>query len=270
MVTGLGERFHSIVESVGPLCVGIDPSAEALHAVGLRDNAEGALEFGRVLVASAITRVGIVKPQVAYFERFGSSGIVVLERLIQEAREGGLAVIADAKRGDIGSTMGGYAEAWLGSGALHSDALTVNPYVGFESLEPAFSIAETNGSTVFMLSATSNPDAHHLQQASIGGASLPALVARFARERSGVTNTVGIVVGATRALGASGLTESDLDGLLILAPGFGAQGVSLTDLSTIFGTATTRVIPSVSRSVVRRGLAKIGPSIEMHLQELGL
>lgn len=270
MVTGLGLRFQSIVESVGPLCVGIDPSSEALHAVGLRDNAEGALEFGRLLVSAAITRVGIVKPQVAYFERFGSSGIGALEQLIAEARDGGLAVISDAKRGDIGSTMGGYAEAWLGSGPLHSDALTVNPYLGFEALEPAFSIAETNGSTVFMLSATSNPDAHHVQRASIGGTSLPALVARFARERSGVTNTVGIVVGATRGPGDSGLTESDLDGLLVLAPGFGAQGVSLTNLSTIFGAATTRVIPSVSRSVVSGGLAKIAPSIEMHLQELGL
>jgi orotidine-5'-phosphate decarboxylase len=270
MVTGLGERFDSIVESVGPLCVGIDPSAEALQALGLRDTADGALEFGRELVAAATTRVGIVKPQVAFFERFGSSGIGALEQLIREAREAGLAVISDAKRGDIGSTMGGYAEAWLGSGSLHSDALTVNPYLGFEALEPAFAIAETNGSTVFMLSATSNPDAHYVQRASIKGTSLPALVARFARERSGVTNTVGIVVGATRGLGDSGLTESDLGGVLILAPGFGAQGVSLTNLSTIFGTATTRVIPSVSRSVVRGGRAKIAPSIEMHLQELGL
>lgn len=270
MVTGLGARFDSIVESAGPLCVGIDPSSDALKAAGLPDNTEGALEFARAVVAAATPRVGIVKPQVAYFERFGSRGFGVLEIVIREAREGGLAVIADAKRGDIGSTMHGYADAWLGTGPLQSDALTVNPYLGFDALEPVFSLAETTGSTVFVLSATSNPDAGHVQRASIAGATLPALVARFARERSGGTNTVGVVVGATRGLADSGLTAADLDGLLVLAPGFGAQGASLADISTIFGGATKRVIPSVSRSVVREGLANMPRAIDQHLQELGL
>jgi orotidine-5'-phosphate decarboxylase len=270
MVTGLGARFDSIVESAGPLCVGIDPSAETLVAVGLADTADGALEFGRTITSAAASRVGIVKSQVAYFERFGSAGIAALETVIREAREAGLAVIADAKRGDIGSTMQGYADAWLADGPLQSDALTVSPYQGFDALEPAFSRAASVGSTVFVLCATSNPDASDIQRASLAGASLPALVARFARERSGGTNTVGVVVGATRGIADSGLAAADLDVLLVLAPGFGAQGASLADISEIFGPATKRVIPSVSRSIVRNGLADIPRAIDNHLRELGL
>lgn len=267
---GLGSRFASIVESRGPLCVGIDPSADSLRTVGLPDTAAGALEFGRAVVAVAAPRVGIVKPQVAYFERFGSAGYGALELLIREAREAGLVVIADAKRGDIGSTMKGYASAWLGDGPLQSDALTVSPYQGFAALEPAFSLAKASGATVFVLSSTSNPDADHVQRASLSGEMLPVLVARFARERSGDAKTVGVVVGATRDLAARGLTASDLDGLLILAPGFGTQGASLTDISHIFGAASPNVIPSVSRSVVYDGLANAATAIEEHLRELGL
>ncbi len=270
MVTGLGARFDSIVEAVGPLCVGIDPSADTLVSLGLADTADGALEFARTITAAATSRVGIVKPQVAYFERFGSVGIAALETVILESREAGLAVIADAKRGDIGSTMQGYSDAWLADGPLQSDALTVNPYQGFEALEPAFSRAASVGATVFVLCATSNTDANDLQGASLAGSSLPAIVARYAKEYSGDASTVGVVVGATRDLAEAGLTAEDLAGLLVLAPGFGAQGASLTDLREIFGTATPRVIPSVSRSVVRSGLASVANSIDEHLQELGL
>jgi orotidine-5'-phosphate decarboxylase len=142
--------------------------------------------------------------------------------------------------------------------------------LGFDALEPVFSMAETSGSTVFVLSATSNPDADQVQRASFAGASLPALIARLARERTGGTNTVGIVVGATRGLADSGLTAADFDGLLVLAPGFGAQGASLTDMSIIFGGATKMVIPSVSRSVARDGLANMPRAIDQHLRELGL
>ena len=270
MVTGLGARFDSIVESVGPLCIGIDPSSETLGAVGIVDTADGVLEFARIITSVAASRVGIVKPQVAYFERFGSVGVAALETVIREAREAGLAVIADAKRGDIVTTMQGYADAWLGDGPLHCDALTVSPYQGFDALEPAFSRAASVGSTVFMLCATSNPDAKDLQRASLAGSSLPAIVARYAKERSGDTNTVGVVVGATRDVSEAGLSADDLAGLIILAPGFGAQGAPLTDIRKIFGTATPRVIPSVSRSVIRTGLAGVATSIDEHLRELGL
>lgn len=268
-MTGLGGTFELIRGSFGPLCVGIDPSADSLELWGLPDVADGALEFSRVVIESAAGRVGIVKPQVGYFERFGSAGFAALEQVIADAHAAGLTVIADAKRGDIGTTMEGYAAAWLGDGPLGCDAMTSSPYQGFDALEPAFDRAESTASTVFVLCATSNPDAPGIQGAQLGGRSLPSIVAERARERSGNDYTVGLVVGATRSLAESGLTESDLVETLILAPGFGAQGASLTDLSAIFGRASSWVIPSVSRSVVRGGPTGVDAAIDAHLRELG-
>lgn len=269
-MTGLSGRFDSIVESFGPLCVGIDPSEQSLVAAGLSNTADGALVFAQAIIAGATGRVGILKPQVGYFERFGSDGYRVLETVIARAREAGFAVIADAKRGDIGTTMQGYADAWLTYGPLGSDALTVSPYQGLEALEPAYQRAEAAGATVFVLAATSNPDAPDVQSASIDGSSLPATIAAFARARNGASRTVGLVVGATRDLVSSGLSAADLEGLLILAPGFGAQGAELSELNQLFGRAANTVIPSVSRSVLRLGLDGIGTAIDGHLRELGL
>lgn len=270
MVTELASRFDSIVESFGPLCVGIDPSSETLTRFGLTDSAGGAVELSRRILDGATDRVGIVKPQVAFFERFGSEGFIALETVIREAHERGLSVIADAKRGDIGSTMDGYATAWLGNGPLRSDALTVSPYQGLDALEPAFARADESGAVVFVLAATSNVDAATLQQSRVGSDALPALVARFARERSAGRRTVGVVVGATRPLVDSGLSPDDLVDILVLAPGFGAQGASLTNVRAIFGDAAPRVIPSVSRSVLQHGLDAVGRAIDEHLRELSI
>ena len=269
-MTGLAHRFDAIRAERGPLCVGIDPSSETLRAWGLDDTADGVIEFGRVILAAAAGTVGIVKPQVGYFERFGSAGYQALEILIEEARHEGLCVIADSKRGDIGTTMSGYARAWLGPSPLHSDAMTVSPYQGFAALEPAFVEAESSGGVVFVLCATSNPDSRDVQGAHHDAESVPATIARLARHRNGAQWTAGLVVGATRALSDSSLRESDLDGLLILAPGFGAQGASLTDVGTIFGTAAQRVIPSVSRSLTVAGPNGVANAIQAHLRELGI
>lgn len=263
-------RVAELTGSRGPLCVGIDPSSESLVSWGLIDSADGALEMGRAILSAATGRVGIVKPQVGYFERFGAAGYSVLESLIHEARSAGLLVIADAKRGDIGSTMESYASAWLDPGPLQSEAMTVSPYPGFDALEPAFRAAERSQGAVFVLCATSNPDASTVQSARSSGETVSALVARNARERSGSNHAVGVVVGGTRSLESSGLTERDLDGLLVLAPGFGAQGAHLSDVGAIFGTAAHRVIPTVSRSVLGSGPAGVGAAIDNHLRELGL
>jgi orotidine-5'-phosphate decarboxylase len=214
--------------------------------------------------------VGILKPQVGYFERFGAAGYEVLETVISEARGAGFAVIADAKRGDIGSTMEGYASAWLGDGPLACDAMTVSPYQGFDALEPAFRAAGDSGAVVFVLAATSNPDAGDVQRAVVKDVTLSATIARRARERSSGDRTVGVVVGSTRDLESSGLSSADLEGILVLAPGFGAQGARLSDLHAIFGRATPTVIPSVSRSVLGHGLDGINRAIGEHLRELGL
>jgi orotidine-5'-phosphate decarboxylase len=222
------------------------------------------------VIDAASGRVGIVKPQVAFFERFGAAGFMALETAISEARQAGLAVIADAKRGDIGSTMDAYATAWLSEGPLRSDALTASPYQGFDALEPAFDLADVTGSTVFVLCATSNPDSTAIQSASVNGHTLPSTIAALARARNHRGNAVGLVVGATRTLEASGLTVGDIDGTLVLAPGFGAQGAQLNDLNTLFGAASSWVIPSVSRSVLGAGAAGIGTAIDAHRRELGL
>lgn len=269
-MSGLGDCFADIRDTVGPLCVGIDPSRDILERWGLPDTAASTLELGRAVIAASRDRIGIVKPQVAFFERFGSTGFAALETVIREARVAGLAVIADAKRGDIGSTMTAYANAWLTDSALQSDALTVSPYQGFEALEPAFDCADTTGSTVFVLCATSNPDSVAIQSASIDGAALPRAIAAMARARNHRGNTVGLVVGATRSLDASGLAAADLESTLVLAPGFGAQGAELSELSAIFGSAASTVIPSVSRSVLGAGPAGIAAAIDAHRRELSL
>lgn len=270
MVADFAARIDSIRDSTGLLCLGIDPSPTSLGNWGLADSADGALEMGRVVLGAGKGRVGIVKPQVAYFERFGSAGFVALESLIREARSAGFLVIADAKRGDIGTTMEGYSTAWLEPGPLQSDALTVSPYQGFDALEPAFRAAESENGAVFVLCATSNPDSNAVQSARIANQSLSASIAERARERSAGRQTVGVVVGATRSLAESGITEADLDDLLILAPGFGAQGAVLSDIPSIFGRNARRVIPTVSRSVLGGGSAGVAAAIDSHLRELSL
>lgn len=269
-MAGLAGQFAGIRDSVGPLCVGIDPSSETLLQWGLDDSAASALEMARVTIEAARTRAGIVKPQISFFERFGSAGFSAVETVIREARAAGLTVIADAKRGDIGSTMNGYASTWFGDGPLASDALTVNPYLGFESLEPAFAAAELVSGTVFVLCSTSNVDAELVQQATNRGVTVAQAIAKKARERSGSSRTVGLVVGATRTLHESALTDTDVEGLLILAPGFGAQGAELSRIREIFGASTVNVIPSVSRSVLNAGPYGIGSAIDTHRRELGL
>jgi len=269
-MVGLASRFVDIRDSVGPLCVGIDPSSQSLSDWGLADSADGALEFARVVLDGCTNRVGIIKPQVAYFERFGSNGFAALETVIAEANSAGVCVIADAKRGDIGTTMNGYASAWLGDGPLGCHAMTVSPYLGFDALEPAFASAEARGSTVFVLAATSNRNAEFIQQVQSNGLAIAQNVVHAARDRSAKSLTVGVVVGATRPLSDSGLTPESLNGLLVLAPGFGAQGALMSDVGEIFGSAADWVIPSVSRSVVANGASGVGAAIDGHRQELGL
>ena len=122
------------------------------------------------MVDAAAGRVGIVKPQVSFFERYGSAGFAALEDVLAAARAAGLIVIADAKRGDIGTTMDAYAEAWLTPGSpLEADAMTVNPFLGVGTLEGTFELAEDAGKGVFVLAATSNPEAFTAQRATLDG-----------------------------------------------------------------------------------------------------
>ena len=168
---GFGDRLADAVAARGPLCPGIDPHPELLRSWGLTVDSDGLDRFSDACVA-AFSGFAIVKPQVAFFESHGSAGFAVLERTIAALRAEGVLVLADAKRGDIGSTMAAYAQAWVGHSPLAADAVTASPYLGFGSLDPLFDLAASNGRGVFVLAATSNPEGASVQQARTEGRSV--------------------------------------------------------------------------------------------------
>ncbi|MFF5406210.1 orotidine-5'-phosphate decarboxylase [Streptomyces misionensis] len=250
-----GTRLRRAMDERGPLCVGIDPHASLLAEWGLADDVAGLERFSRTVVEAMADRVAVLKPQSAFFERFGSRGLAVLEKSVQEARAAGALVVMDAKRGDIGSTMAAYAEAFLHPDApLFSDALTVSPYLGYGSLDPAVALARESGAGLFVLALTSNPEGGEVQHAlRADGRSVAATVlAHLAAENAGQEplGSFGAVVGAT--LGDLSGYDLDINGPL-LAPGIGAQGATPADLPAVFGTAVRNVVPNVSRGVLRHG-----------------
>ncbi|MBP8535614.1 orotidine-5'-phosphate decarboxylase [Streptomyces sp. MK37H] len=259
--TPFGTRLRAAMDARGPLCVGIDPHASLLADWGLGDDVAGLERFTRTVVDALAERVAVLKPQSAFFERFGSRGIAVLERAVADARAAGALVLMDAKRGDIGSTMAAYASAYLDpAGPLFSDAVTVSPYLGFGSLRPALDAARAAGAGVFVLALTSNPEGAEVQHAvrpdgtTVAATVLTALKAENAAEAAeGRLGSYGAVVGATLGGTAHRLgADLAIDGPL-LAPGIGAQGATPADLPAVFGAAVRNVVPSVSRGVLRHG-----------------
>ncbi|MFD4970731.1 orotidine-5'-phosphate decarboxylase [Streptomyces sp. NPDC058424] len=250
-----GARLRRAMDERGPLCVGIDPHASLLAEWGLNDDVAGLERFSRTVVEALADRVAALKPQSAFYERFGSRGLAVLEKSVEEARAAGALVVMDAKRGDIGSTMAAYAESFLRKDApLFSDALTVSPYLGYGSLRPAVDLARESGAGLFVLALTSNPEGAEVQHAvRPDGRSVAATVlAHLAEENAGQAplGSFGAVVGAT----LGDLSSYDLDmGGPLLAPGIGAQGATPADLPRVFGSALRNVVPSVSRGVLRHG-----------------
>jgi len=253
-----GRRLADAVAEHGPLCVGIDPHRELLAAWGLADDPAGLERFARGAMAALAGQVAVVKPQSAFFERHGSAGVAVLERVLADAREAGTLVLLDVKRSDIGSTMGGYADAYLTDGSpLAADAVTLSPYLGFGSLAPALRAAARSGRGVFVLARTSNPDGAQVQTARVqladreGRSVAQAMVDAAAAENAGRApmGDVGVVVGATHE---HGLELSGLNGP-VLAPGLGSQGGTPADLAVRFADVSGVVLPSVSRAVLEKG-----------------
>lgn len=250
-----GARLRRAMDERGPLCVGIDPHASLLADWGLNDDVAGLARFTRTVVEALGETVAVFKPQAAFFERFGSRGIAVLETAVAEARERGALVLMDAKRGDIGSTMAAYADTFLGKDSpLFSDALTVSPYLGYGSLKPAVDLAKENGCGLFVLALTSNPEGQEVQHAvRADGTTIGAtMLAHLKEENAGAEplGSFGAVVGAT--LGDLSSYDLAVNGPL-LAPGIGAQGATPADLPEVFGAAVRNVVPSVSRGVLRHG-----------------
>jgi orotidine-5'-phosphate decarboxylase len=276
-VTSFGVRLRAAMDAHGPLCVGIDPHAALLEQWGLHQDAEGLRAFGLAVVEAAAGRAGVVKPQVAFFERFGSKGFAALEDVMAAARAAGLLVLADAKRGDIGSTMAGYASAWLEPGSpLESDAVTVSPYLGPESLRETITTAIRADKGVFVLAATSNPEGPSLQTArtvDVAASDDQTVAQRVARDVTwangspafaGGLGPVGLVIGATVDRSELGLGDDVLVDTPILAPGFGAQGAVAEDLITRFGAVAPQVLASESRSILRAGPEGIAAAIDEH------
>ena len=248
-----GTRLRQVMDTRGQLCVGIDPHASLLAGWGLDDTPSGLERFAMTVVESLGEHVAVLKPQSAFFERHGSAGIAVLEKAVRAARGAGALVLLDAKRGDIGSTMQGYAEAYLDqSSPMAVDAMTVSPYLGFESLRPALDTAATHGSGLFVLALTSNPEGLQVQHARAPtGTVAGQMLAAIAQENAGAAplGSVGAVVGAN-------LTGCDEDLAVngpLLAPGFGAQGGGPDDIRRIFAAALPNVLASTSREVLSAG-----------------
>jgi orotidine-5'-phosphate decarboxylase len=263
-VASFGARLADVLETTGGLCVGIDPHAWLLDEWGLPTSAAGARELGLRAVEATAGSAGVVKPQVAFFERWGSAGFAALEDVLAAARHAGLIVIGDAKRGDVGSTMDGYAEAWFDPDSpLRVDALTVSPYLGFDSLRSTIDRARQVGAGVFVLAATSNPEARAGQTARVAGPdgtsrTLAAGIVDQVRDddqAAGETRlgSVGLVLGATVDLASYGIDTAALTGVPVLAPGFGHQGARVSDLAALYGAAARTVLVSTSRGVLAAG-----------------
>lgn len=249
-----GSRLAAAIAARGPLCVGIDPHPELMAAWGLPATADGLARFCGICV-EAYAGFAVVKPQVAFFEAYGSAGFAVLERTTADLQSSGVLVLADAKRGDIGSTMAAYAEAWAGEGPLAADAVTASPYLGFGSLSPLLDVAAAHGRGVFVLAATSNPEGAGVQRAVIGGRSVAQSIVDAAaavnRAAAPDPGSVGVVIGATLETGS----VPDLRDLAgpVLVPGVGAQGGRPEALSGLGGARAGQLLPAVSREVLRSG-----------------
>jgi orotidine-5'-phosphate decarboxylase len=257
-VAGFAQRFAALRAARGPFCLGLDPSAELLAAWGLKDDIWGLREFCNRVIDAAAQQVAVIKPQSAFFERFGAAGLEVLADIIGSIHAIGSLSLLDVKRGDVGSTNAAYADALLGpDSAMSADAITLTAYLGFAALAPFLARAQETGSGLFVVVRSSNPEGEALQNAQVapGLSVADHLCDEITRYNQGVhadgVGPVGAVVGLTNAL--AGQTAQRLPRSLILAPGLGAQGGSFDDLPARFAGARERVLPSSSRGLLVRG-----------------
>lgn len=270
-----GERVRAAVGAFGPLCVGIDPSPALLQLFGLPDDANGLLSFGAACVDALQGVVAVVKPQAAFFERHGASGMAAFEKVVARSRDAGMLVIADAKRGDIGSTTEAYADAWF-RGPFAADAVTATPYVGLGALFPMARAARATGKGLIAVVTSSNPEGREVQEAvRHDGITVEAAmlrdIARWNAEELGEAGggrlgSVGAVVGAT-----GGSTPDGLEGLggVVLAPGLGAQGATVSDVRRRFARCAPRsVLPAASRGLLMEGPAGLRGAAERLRDEL--
>src|SRR5687768_4626769 len=250
-------RLQQKLVEHSPLCVGIDPSASILKSCNLPNTPEGALEFGKRVLEAADYRISLLKPQSAFFERFGSGGLQALEEITRLARSREVLVLLDGKRGDIDTTGAAYAEGYFSSTTtLRVDAVTVHVYLGLAALDAFFDIAVRAEGGVFVVVRSSNPEGRELQTARLANGETVAqnlcreITVRNHRHGSAL-GYLGAVVGATCDDAAE--TVEALPQSFILAPGVGAQGATLQDVLTRMPSAKGRVLPNVSRAILANG-----------------
>jgi len=252
------DRALAAMAQYGPLMLGLDPSGDLLLEWGLSDAPEGLERFVDIVVEAAVGTVAMVKPQAAFYERHGWRGIRALARLVDECRGGGLLVLLDAKRGDVGSTNEAYAEAYLGrDAAIPVDAITITAYLGFAAMRPILDRAIAHGAGVFIVTRSSNPEGRAIQGARHPGTATveQQLVADIAGENHqiapGRIGPIGAVFGPNHGPPA----EFDLSTMngLFLAPGLGTQGATPATVAACFASCPGRVLPSASRSLLTAG-----------------
>jgi orotidine-5'-phosphate decarboxylase len=264
------DRLVESVRRLGPLCVGIDPHPDLIPGLFGSPGADSARAWGLAIVERAAGRVAVVKPQAGLFERWGSRGMAAMEAVCQAARAAGLIVLLDAKRGDIGSTAEGYAQGYLGeSASCPCDAITLNPWMGLDTLEPFVQLAERNGRGIAVLARTSNPGSADFQARLSDGEPMYLHVARAlqpqaARLRGPRTGWSGLmlVAGATGPAEARRLREA-APALLFLVPGYCAQGAGAAEATAGFVQGPEGLeggVVNASRSVTAPEAARMATS----------
>lgn len=270
-MTAFADRLSRKIRDFGPLCIGLDPSASILASCQLPDTVEGAYAFCERVLQASEGKLSIVKPQSAFFERFGSPGVAALERASALARSLGILVLLDGKRGDIDTTAEGYAHAFFNPASpSRADAMTVHAYLGFGALKRLLDFAVAQQGGVFAVVRSSNPEGEALQVARLANgntvaADLALAIETYNRSTGATTlGPVGGVVGATCADG-EGIVQL-MPSAFILAPGIGAQGATIPDLLKRMPSARGRVLPSISRGILAKGTSL--PEIRETLRQL--
>jgi len=244
-VSFLDKLTATIARNNSTLCVGLDPTPDTLPE-GVERTPDGVLRFNQEIIAATADLACAYKPNLAFYEALGVEGWRILRETVRAVPDG-IPVIADAKRADIGSTAMAYATAIYD--VLGCDACTVNPYLGFDAIEPFIA---RSGSFAFVLCRTSNPGSRDLQDVATGdGNPLYEQVARW-MQNQGRPESCGLVVGATDPVAARRVAAAAPD-LWLLAPGLGAQGGDLGGTARALGPSAAHTLWNASRGITGAG-----------------
>jgi orotidine-5'-phosphate decarboxylase len=256
-VLPFADRFTAARTQYGPLVFGADPHGPLLRKWGLADDPDGLDRFADIVLEGIAGAAGILKPQSAFFERHGWRGIRTLTRLVASARQAGILVILDVKRGDVGSTNDAYAQAYLGQDApVQADAITVSPYLGLAAMGSLVERAHQSASCVIVVTRSSNAEGRSVQaartrsEASVEEEILREIGGINTRLSPGAIGPVGAVIGPFPDQPPLDFAAANA---LFLVPGIGAQGATPADVAATFAPCPDRVMPSASRSLLAAG-----------------